>query len=37
MVEAMTGFNIREENYIHESILFTFPRGSDDAILKNWI
>ncbi len=27
----MTGFNIRMENYIHESILFVFPGGSDDS------
>ncbi len=28
----MTGFNIGEECYIHESILFGFPWSSDDDI-----
>ncbi len=36
MVEAMTGFSIREESYIHESILFGFPGSSDDAIVINY-
>ncbi len=31
--EPLTSFNIREENHIHESILFGFPRKSDDAII----
>ncbi len=31
----MTAFNIREESYIHESILFGFPGSSDDAIAIN--
>ncbi len=34
--EAMTGFNIREESYIHESILFRFPGSRDDAIAINY-
>ncbi len=34
--EAMTGFNIREESYTHESILFGFPGSSDDAIAINY-
>ncbi len=32
----MTGFNIREENHIYESILFGFPGGSDNAIVINY-
>ncbi len=32
----MTGFNIIVENYIHESILFGFPGGRDDAIAINY-
>ncbi len=28
----MTDFNIREESYIHESILFRFPGSCDDVI-----
>ncbi len=32
----MTGFNIREESYIHQSILFGFPGSSDDAIAINY-
>ncbi len=32
----MTGFNIKEESYIHESILFGFPGSSDDAIALNY-
>ncbi len=32
----MTGFNIREEGYIHESIVFEFPGSSDDAIAINY-
>ncbi len=32
----MTGFNIREEGYIHESILFGFPGSSNDAIAINY-
>ncbi len=31
----MTGFNIREESYIHESILSGFPGSNDGAILIN--
>ncbi len=27
LLEAMTGFNIREQNHIHESILFGIPMG----------
>ncbi len=34
--EAVTVFNIREENNIHESILFVFQWGSDDAIVINY-
>ncbi len=34
--EAMTGFNMREESYIHESILFGFPVSSDDVIVINY-
>ncbi len=34
--EAKTGFNIREESYIHESILFGFHESSDDAININY-
>ncbi len=30
--EAGTGFNIREENQCHKSILFGFPVDNDDAI-----
>ncbi len=33
---AMAGFNIREESYIHESILFGFPGSSDDVIAINY-
>ncbi len=33
--EAMTGFNIRKESYIHELILFGFPGSSNDAIAIN--
>ncbi len=32
----MTGFNIREESYTHESILFGFPVSNDDAIAINY-
>ncbi len=32
----MTGFNIKEENYIHASILFRFHRGSDDDYVINY-
>ncbi len=32
----MTGFNIREGRYIHESILFGFPGSIDDAIAINY-
>ncbi len=32
----MTVFNIREESYIHESILFGFLGSSDDAIAINY-
>ncbi len=32
----MTGFNIRNESNIHESILFGFPGRSDDAIVINY-
>ncbi len=31
----MTGLNIRDESYIHESILFGFP-GRSDAIVINY-
>ncbi len=34
--ELLTGFNIREENPIHESILFEIPRYSDDTIVINY-
>ncbi len=34
--EAMTGFNIKEESNIHESILFGFPGSSHDAIAINY-
>ncbi len=30
--EAMTGFNIREESYLNEYILFEFPGSNNDAI-----
>ncbi len=32
----MTGLNIREESYIHESILFGFHESSDDVIIINY-
>ena len=32
----MTRFNIRGESHIHESILFGFPGGSDNAIVTNY-
>ncbi len=32
----MTGFNIREESYIRESILLGFPGSSDNAIAINY-
>ncbi len=32
----MTGFNIRKETHIHETILFRFPGGSDDAIIVKY-
>ncbi len=32
----MTGFNIREVIYIHESILFGFLGSSDDGIAINY-
>ncbi len=32
----MTGFNIREQSYIHEYILFGFSGSSDDAITINY-
>ncbi len=32
----MTGLNIREDNYIQESILFGFPGVSADAIVINY-
>ncbi len=32
----MTGFNIREESDIHESILFGFPGSSDYATAINY-
>ncbi len=32
----MSGFNIRDEWHIHESILFGFPERSDDAIVINY-
>ncbi len=31
----MTGFNIRKESNIHESMLFGFLRSSDDVIAIN--
>ncbi len=34
--QAMTGFNIREENHIQESILLRFLRDNDDAIVINY-
>ncbi len=34
--EGMTGFNIREESYIHEPILFGFSGSSNDAIAINY-
>ncbi len=35
MLVGLTGFNIREANHIHESILFGFPMGSDGVIVIN--
>ncbi len=32
----MTGFNIKEEKHIHESILFGFAGNSDDSIVTNY-
>ncbi len=32
----MTGFNIKEENHIHESILFRHSANSKDVILINY-
>ena len=34
--QSMTRFNIRGESHIHESILFGFPGGSDNAIVTNY-
>ncbi len=33
--QMVWSFNIREESYIYESILFGFPWSSDDAIAIN--
>ncbi len=35
-LEATTGFNIGEQSYIHESILFRFSGSSNDAIAINY-
>ncbi len=35
MVGGHNCFNIREENQIHESILFGYPGNSNDAIAIN--
>ncbi len=32
----MTGFNIKEEYHIYESILFGFQGNSDDVIVINY-
>ncbi len=32
----ITGFNLREEDYIHEYILFGFPRKSDNTIVADY-
>ncbi len=32
----MAGFNIREENHTHESILFGLSGNSDDTIALNY-
>ncbi len=32
---SITGFNLREEDYIYEYILFGFPRKSDNTIVAN--
>ncbi len=37
MMGEITGFHIREENLIHESILFRFPENSNDAIVINYL
>ncbi len=34
--QSMTGLNIRDDSHIHESILFGFPRKSDDTIVINY-
>ncbi len=34
--EVITGFNIREENQIHEFILFRISGGSDDVMFMNY-
>ncbi len=36
MVGNITNFNIREEDHIHESILFGFPGTSDGVIVINY-
>ncbi len=33
---SITGFNIRMEENIHESILFGFPESSDNTIVINY-
>ncbi len=35
-LENITNFNIREEDHIHESILFGFPGTSDGVIVINY-
>ncbi len=35
-IKKMTGFNIKEESYIYESILFGFPGSRDEAIAINY-
>ncbi len=35
-LENITNFNIREEDHIHESILFGFPATSDGCIVINY-
>ncbi len=36
MVENITNFNTREEDHIHESILFGIPGTSDGVIVINY-
>ncbi len=33
---SITGFNLGEEQYIYESILFRFPGDSDNTIVTNY-